>query len=76
MATIIEVQNQKIESLSEYAEKVLKYGGKLMQCLEELSSESKYRERYGRRHSDKYKDEYSKERYDKHREDDEFLRYY
>ena len=40
MATIIEVQDQKIEHLSEYAEKVLKYGGKLMQCLEEISSKT------------------------------------
>ena len=75
MATIIEVQDQKIEHLSEYAEKVLKYGGKLMQCLEELSSKSSYGERSER--MDKYRDGYM-ERYGmrKHRDDEEFVRYY
>ena len=29
MATIIEIKKDKLEHLSEYAEKVLKYGGKL-----------------------------------------------
>ena len=73
MATIIEVQDQKIEHLSEYAEKVLKYGGKLMQCLEEISSKSTY----GERRMDKYRDGYM-ERYGmrKHYDDDEFVRYY
>lgn len=49
MATIIEVQDSKIEHISEMAEKVLKYGGKLMQCLEEISDKSGYGERYGNR---------------------------
>ena len=75
MATIVEVQEQKIEHLSEYAEKVLKYGGKLMQCLEELTSKSDYMERSGHKYMDKYKDERSgrKKYYD---DDDEFVRYY
>lgn len=76
MATIIEVQDQKIEHLSEYAEKVLKYGGKLMQCLEEISSKSNYSERSNR--MDKYRDGYM-ERYGMRKhygDDDEFVRYY
>lgn len=76
MATIIEVQDQKIEHLSDYAEKVLKYGGKLMQCLEELTSKSDYSERSGRRYMDKYRD---MERYGQKKhygDDDEFVRYY
>jgi len=44
---IIEIEENKIEHLSEYAEKVMKYGKKMMQCLEELS-EHKYGERRGR----------------------------
>ena len=40
MATIIEIKEDKLQNLSEYAEKVLKYGGKMMQCLEELESKS------------------------------------
>lgn len=74
MATIIEVQDQKIEHLSEYAEKVLKYGGKLMQCLEEISSKSTYNEK----RMDKYRDGYM-ERYGMRKhygDDDEFVRYY
>lgn len=49
MATIIEIQDSKMQHLTDYAEKVLKYGGKLMQCIEELesSSKSKYNEYYG-----------------------------
>lgn len=35
---IIVTENKK-EKMSEYAEKMLKYGGKLMQCIEELGSD-------------------------------------
>lgn len=44
MATIIEIQENKLENLTEYAEKVLRYSGKLMQCLEELDTKSKHNE--------------------------------
>ena len=48
MATIIEIQEGKLQNLAEYAEKVLKYGGKLMQCLEDLEEgKSKYNEYRG-----------------------------
>ena len=47
MATIIEVQESKIDHLSEYAEKVVKYGKQLLECIEDLSGE-KYAERYGK----------------------------
>lgn len=47
MATIIEIQESKIDHLSEYAEKVVKYGKQLLECLEEVSGE-KYHERYGK----------------------------
>ena len=48
MATIIEIQENKIEHLSECAEKVVKYGKQLLECLDEVSGE-KYNERYGKR---------------------------
>lgn len=51
MATIIEVQNSKMEHISECAEKVMHYGKKLMECIEEVNSHG-YAERYG--HPDKY----------------------
>ena len=35
---IIATESKK-EKLSEYAEKMLKYGGKLMQCIEELGED-------------------------------------
>lgn len=47
MATIIEIQESKINHLSDYAEKVVKYGKQLLECLDEVSGE-KYDERYGR----------------------------
>ena len=55
MATIIEMKEGKLEHLSEYAEKVLRYGGKLMECIEELEGKSKYEEYRGvdYRHSGK-----------------------
>ena len=48
MATIIEIQESKIDHLSECAEKVVKYGKQLLECLDEVSGE-KYNERYGKR---------------------------
>jgi hypothetical protein len=53
MATIIEVQDSKIEHLTEYAEKVAKYGKKMMECLEEVSKEQ-YGDRYGNRSKGRY----------------------
>ena len=37
---MIEIEDSKVERMSDYAEKMLKYGGKLMQCIEELSEGS------------------------------------
>lgn len=37
---MVEISENKVEKMSDYAEKMLKYGGKLMQCLEELSESS------------------------------------
>ena len=72
MATIIEIQDSKIQNLTDYAEKVLKYGGKLMQCIEELESGSKYNEYYGTDYRDdmNYRGRQSK-RYEKERYDDD-----
>lgn len=53
MATIIEIQEDKIENLSEYTEKILHYGGKLMQCVENLSKKSKYNEYYDHKKHDR-----------------------
>ena len=68
MATIIEIEHDKIQNLSECAEKVLHYGGKLMQCLEELEDKSKYNEYYG----------HDRRRYEKDRweEKEHYNRYY
>lgn len=61
MATIIEIQEDKLQNLSEYAEKVLRYGGKLMQCLDDLEGKSKYNEYYG--HDKKRRESWGEERY-------------
>lgn len=45
---MIQISSDKIEKMSEIAEKMLKYGGKLMTCIEELS-EGRGNERMGRR---------------------------
>jgi len=57
MATIIEIEDKKVEHLSEYAEKVMKYGKKMMECLEEIE-EHKYdnRKRMRMRDEDEFED--------------------
>ncbi len=49
---IIEITESKIEKMSDYAEKMLRYGGKLMQCLEEISEG----EGMGQREYDEYEE--------------------
>lgn len=71
MATIIEMQESKLQHLSEYAEKVLRYGGKLMQCLEDLEGKSKYEEYRGTESR-----RYDKERYERGDEGRYQSRYY
>jgi len=58
MATIIEIQENKLENLTECAEKMLRYGGKLMSCLEEISHNKNYNEKYGRRYINEEPDYY------------------
>lgn len=44
---VIRIEESKKEKMTGYAEKMLKYGGKLMQCLEELGEDD-----YGDRDDD------------------------
>jgi len=37
---VIKISEDKKEKMSDYAEKMLKYGGKLMQCIEDLDEGS------------------------------------
>lgn len=37
---MIQIEESKLDKVSEYAEKMLKYGGKMMSCLEEMSEEA------------------------------------
>lgn len=47
---MIQIEESKVTKMSEYAEEMLRAGGKLMQCIEELSSgEMGERSRYGNR---------------------------
>lgn len=57
MVTMIEITEDKFEELSENVEHVLRYGGKVMQCLESLKDKS----RMGERMPD-YRDEWRRER--------------
>ena len=57
---MIEISESKVEKMSDYAEKMLRYGGKLMQCIEELSEGEGMGERWdeNRRYDDdRYFDE-------------------
>lgn len=53
---IVEIKESKLENLAEYAEKVVRYGKKLMECLSELE-ERNLPER-PRKHSRDYDEEY------------------
>ncbi|MBA5650034.1 hypothetical protein H3T19_04605 [Bacteroides fragilis] len=57
---MIEISESKVEKMSDYAEKMLRYGGKLMQCIEELSEGEGIGERWDedrRYDDDRYFDE-------------------
>lgn len=47
MGYMVEISEGKVDKMSELAEKMLKYGGKLMQCIEEMSEESGMGQRSG-----------------------------
>lgn len=47
MGYIVEISEHKLDKATDYAEKMLKYGGMLMQCLTEWEDESGYGERGG-----------------------------
>lgn len=72
MATIVEVEHSKMECLSEYLEKMLKYGGKAMACLERLKEEHEEEEEEEEHEYRKPRKRKSMKDYD----DDEYLRYY
>lgn len=50
MGYIVEISEHKLDKATDYAEKMLKYGGMLMQCLTEWEDESGYGEREGYSH--------------------------
>lgn len=52
---MIEISESKVEKMSDCAEKMLKYGGKLMQYIEELSGGEEMGERWD--DEDRYFDE-------------------
>lgn len=65
MATIVEIENSKLEMLSEYIEKMLRYGGKAMSCIERMKEEEEeeeheYRKSKKRSMRDKEEEEYSR----------------
>ena len=72
--TVIEINESKFDKMSEYTEKMLKYGGKLMSCLEELGEEHGYGHRGGsyiNRYDDEYSSRYGMGRYGMGYRDDE-----
>ena len=52
MGYVIEITESKYEKLVDNAEKMLRYGGKVMQVLDELCEDSHYGERMPRRYGD------------------------
>ena len=56
MATIIEIQQYNLVSLSECGEQARRYKSKLMKCLDELRYNKGYNEKYGRRYMEEEPD--------------------
>lgn len=46
---IMEITEDKISKMAEYAEKMLRYGGRLMECIESLDGKSEAGMRHGMR---------------------------
>lgn len=63
---IIEIEENKIEHLAEYAEKMLRYGGKLMECIEDLSGRSDMGQREGGRYGNYGSRMYDNREYDRY----------
>jgi hypothetical protein len=70
---MIQIDEHKYDKMSEYAEKMLKYGGKLMSCIEEMGEEHGYGHRggYGNRYDDEYSSRYGMGSYGMGYRDDE-----
>lgn len=49
---MIQITEEKAGKMSDFCEKMLHYGGKLMSCLEELEGGGEYGERMGMRDPD------------------------
>lgn len=65
MGYVIEIETKEMDKASEYAEKALKYMGKVMQCLTEWDEEGGYGERSGRQGGSSYGSRYGmRSRYD------------
>ena len=65
MGYIVEISEHKLDKATDYAEKMLKYGGMLMQCLTEWEDESGYGERGGSQGGSSYGSRYGmRSRYD------------
>lgn len=66
---MIEIDESKKGMLSDYTEKILRYAGKIMQCVEDIEGGEGYGERsgtyrhFGMRDHDDYDPEYYGERY-------------
>lgn len=58
---VIELSDDKVCKMSELAEKMLRYGGKLMSCIEEMGGE-----RYGERNRYREEPEWEDETYSRY----------
>ncbi len=66
---VIEIREDKVSSLAECVEKMLRYGGKAMQCIEAMQGGEMSGERHGYdREDDRYYDREERGRYGGERE--------
>ncbi len=54
---IVEIEDNKVDKMTGYAEKMVHYGGKLLECFEELSERESIDQRYDDYDDDGYDDD-------------------
>lgn len=75
MGYLIQIEEEKVDTLQDHAKKILKHGRELIECIEEMAGESRLGERGGSRYGNRDDDYYPEDRrrMGERRRDDDWL---